>query len=143
MTGEKLGAAFFSYLVATKRPPMGPNEPHAYLFGDDEYVVSMEEKKLTLPGVCEIEFEQESADEPLPEWIAVIQGAGDDMQVVAGSCDPFSEQGMALLPHRDGHIRAMPIWVKKQAATPRVQAMLAKHGQQKQGWRRFVGRGQR
>lgn len=142
MTGEKLGAAFFAYLVAAKRPPMGPNEPHAYLFGDDEYVVSMEQKKVTLPGVCEIDFEQESPDEALPEWIAVIEGGGE-IQVVAGTCDPFSEQGMELLPHKDGHIRAMPIWVKNQAATPRVQTMLAKHGQPKQGWKRFIGGGKR
>jgi hypothetical protein len=50
---------------------------------------------------------------------------------------------MELLPHENGHVRATPIWVKHQAATPQVQTMLAQHGQPKQGWKRFIGGGKR
>lgn len=109
-------------------------EAYAYIFGADEFVVNHERCVIVFPEVGEVSFEKDEESSAFPEWMAAVVQANGEQEIVAGYCEPFSNDALALLPHVNGSIRAMPYWVKKRMGEPRIQKMLMKSGASKRSW---------
>lgn len=125
MKGQELGEKFFAYISDKKPPQMVPGETYAFLIGDDEFLVERDQElsgTMHVPVYGAVSFEMKTADEALPEWLAVVVDQ-EGMSLVIGEGDPFGA-GSGELPTKEGFVRAMPWWVKKRAEDPRIAKML-------------------
>lgn len=134
MTGQELGQKFFTYLAERQPTPAQAGEPYAYIFGADEFVVHHDRCVIVFPEVGEVSFEKDEESDAFPEWMAAVVQPSGEQEIVAGYCEPFSTEALALLPHVDGSIRAMPYWIKKRMGEPRIQKLLTKSKTGKKGW---------
>jgi len=126
VTGEQLGKAFFAYMFQREQVAVGDGEPHAFLYGADEFIVDHERSVIIFPEIGEVGFERDESSDAFPEWMAAVVQPNGEQEIVAGYCQPFSEEAKALLPHVAGAIRAMPYWIKKRYSDPKIQKMMAK-----------------
>jgi hypothetical protein len=134
MTGQELGQKFFTYLAEKTPSQAQPGEAYAYLYGSDEFVVDHERSVLIFPEVGEVGFEKDEDSDAFPEWMAAVVHANGEQEIVAGYCEPFGEEALALLPNVSGSIRAMPYWIKKRMGEPRIQKLLSKSKTGSKGW---------
>lgn len=141
MTGEQLGRAFFTYMVDRKPPPVGNGEPHAYIYGADEFIVDHGRSVIIFPEIGEVGFERDESSDAFPEWMAAVVQPNGEQEIVAGYCQPFSDEAKDLLPHVGGAIRAMPYWIKQRFREPRVQKMMAKIQPRQSGSGGFAAKG--
>jgi hypothetical protein len=87
---------------------IGRTDPMAMLFGENEVVLDVVKRLITLPGMEPMECDAIEPDAP-PEWYALCKDHKEKgWSVILGYGDPYGAEWAEELPGRNGVIFATP-----------------------------------